>query len=195
MLKTFLSATAISGLMFSAALAQAPSPSPPPAATPAPSATAPAPKADMATGSSQFVAAQKSDQWLSSKFKGTNVLGPDNEKVGDVNDLLFDKDGKILAVIIGVGGFLGIGEKDVALEMSALQIVPASTTTTGTTGTATTAATSDDPQNIKLKVSMTKDQLKNAPSFERYKAPARTTSTGPAPNTGTTRPVPPATTR
>ena len=194
MLKTFLSATAISGLMFSAALAQAPSPSPPPAATPAPSATAPAPKADMATGSSQFVAAQKSDQWLSSKFKGTNVLGPDNEKVGDVNDLLFDKDGKILAVIIGVGGFLGIGEKDVALEMSALQVVPASTTT-GTTGTATTAATSDDPQNIKLKVSMNKDQLKNAPSFERYKAPARTTGTGPATNTGTTRPVPPATTR
>ena len=194
MLKTFLSATAISGLMFSAALAQAPSPSPPPAATPAPSATAPAPKADMATGSSQFVAAQKSDQWLSSKFKGTNVLGPDNEKVGDVNDLLFDKDGKILAVIIGVGGFLGIGEKDVALEMSALQVVPASTATTGTTGTATTAA-SDDPQNIKLKVSMNKDQLKNAPSFERYKAPARTTGTGPATNTGTTRPVPPATTR
>ena len=194
MLKTFLSATALSGLMVSAALAQAPSPSPP-AATPAPSATAPAPKADMATGSGQFVAAQKSDQWLSSKFKGTNVLGPDNEKVGDVNDLLFDKDGKILAVIIGVGGFLGIGEKDVALEMSALQIVPASTTTTGTTGTATTAATSDDPQNIKLKVSMTKDQLKNAPSFERYKAPARTTGTGPATNTGTTRPVPPATTR
>src|SRR5215210_7295741 len=193
MLKTFLSATALSGLMVSAALAQAPSPSPP-AATPAPSATAPAPKADMATGSGQFVAAQKSDQWLSSKFKGTNVLGPDNEKVGDVNDLLFDKDGKILAVIIGVGGFLGIGEKDVALEMIALQIVPASTTTTGTTGTATTAATSDDPQNIKLKVSMTKDQLKNAPSFERYKAPARTTGTGPATNTGTTRPVPPATT-
>src|SRR5215216_625579 len=194
MLKTFLSATAISGLMFSAALAQAPSPSPPPAATPAPSATAPAPKADMATGSSQFVAAQKSDQWLSSKFKGTNVLGPDNEKVGDVNDLLFDKDGKVLAVIIGVGGFLGIGEKDVALEMSALQVVPASTTTGTTTGTATTAA-SDDPQNIKLKVSMNKDQLKNAPSFERYKAPARTTGTGPATNTGTTRPVPPATTR
>src|SRR5215216_3001009 len=109
MLKTFLSATAISGLMFSAALAQAPSPSPP-AATPSPSATAPAPKADMkadmATGSGQFVAAQKSDQWLASKFKGTNVLGPNNEKVGDVNDLLFDKDGKILAVVVGVGGIL-----------------------------------------------------------------------------------------
>ncbi len=62
-----------------------------------------------------------------SKFKGTDVLGPDNAKVGDVNDLLFDKNGKIIGMIVGVGGFLGIGEKSVAIDMSAFQVVPAST--------------------------------------------------------------------
>lgn len=209
MFKTLLTATAISGLMFSSALAQSPSP---PAATPAPSVTAPAPqaetapapKADMkadtkATGSGQFVSAQKPDQWLASKFKGTDVIGPNNEKIGDVNDLLLDKGGKVLAVIVGIGGFLGIGEKDVALDMAAFTVVPASATTSAATGTAPTGAAStsatDDPNNIKLKVAMTKDELKNAPTFERYKAPARTTGMAPASNTGTTgttRPAAPA---
>ena len=145
-------------------------------ATPAPSAGA------ASTSAPQFIAAQKSDQWLASKFTGTDVIGPDNQKIGDVNDVLFDKTGKVVGVIVGVGGFLGIGEKDVAIDMAAFQMVPGSTgsSNTGTTGTA------DDPNDMKLKVAWTKDQLKSAPSFERYKS-ARTTS-APA-NTGTRAPA------
>lgn len=177
MLKRFVTATAIGGLMLSTAFAQTTTPSAPanpPAAMPAPSAA----------GAPSFIAAQKSDQWLASKFSGTDVLGPDNAKIGDVNDVLFDKTGKIMAVIVGVGGFLGIGQKDVALDMAAFQVVPASTTNSSA-NTGSTAATADDPNNVKLKVSMTKEQLTQAPSFERYKAPARTTG-----NTGTgTRPM------
>ena len=59
---------------------------------------------------------QSADQWVFSKFKGTDVLGPDDAQVGDVNDILFDKQGKILEFIVGVG-FLGIGEKSVAIDM------------------------------------------------------------------------------
>ena len=55
------------------------------------------------------------------------MLGPDNAKVGDVSDVLFEKGGKILGLIVGVGGFLGIGEKNVAIDMSAFEVVPAST--------------------------------------------------------------------
>ena len=61
------------------------------------------------------VSQQKPDQWLASKFKGTDVVGADNQKIGDVTDILFDKNGKIEAYIVSVGGFLGIGAKDVAL--------------------------------------------------------------------------------
>ena len=102
-----------------------------------------------------------------SKFKGTDVLGPDNAHIGDVSDLLFDKSGKVDGVIVGVGGFLGIGKKDVAIDLSAFEVVPPDINST-------TATRSDDPNNIKLKVSWTKDQLKQAPDFQYYK-PAATT--------------------
>jgi sporulation protein YlmC with PRC-barrel domain len=170
MLKTLMLSAAVSALMVSGALAQANPPANPPPA-----------KADAAPmNDAKFISAQSADQFAFSKFKGTNVLGPDNAKVGDVTDVLFEKGGKVLGLIVGVGGFLGIGEKNVAIDMSAFQIVPADT------GSSTsTAASANDPNNVKLKVSWTKDQLKNAPDFQYYKSPARTTSTSPSsPTTG-----------
>ena len=181
MVKNFVIATVASGLMLSTALAQqtTPSPATPPAA--APSAAAPA--AAAMKSDAKFVSSQSADQWVASKFKGTDVIGANNEKIGDVGDLLFDKNGKVLAFVVGVGGFLGIGQKDVALDMTAFQVVPADTgSNTGTTGS---TAASNDPSNVKLKLSMTKDELKNAPGFEYYKAPARTTGNAPGMNTGT----------
>ena len=112
---------------------------------------------------------QSADQWLASKFKGTDVIGANNEKIGDVNDVLFDKSGKLDAYIVGVGGFLGIGQKDVA-------IAPASFQTVAGTG---------DSSDLKLRLAMSKDELKAAPSFERY-APPRPVSSQ---NNGATRPM------
>jgi hypothetical protein len=97
--------------------------------------------------------------------------------------MLFDKNGKILGLIVGVGGFLGIGEKSVAIDMNAFQPVPADTGSSGAGGGM--ASRNDDPTMVKLKVSWTKDQLKNAPDFQYYKPPARTTSgAGGSPTTG-----------
>jgi hypothetical protein len=125
-----------------------------------------------------------------SKFKGTDVVGPNNENIGSVNDLMFDKSGKIMAMIVGVGGFLGIGQKNVAMDMSAFEIVPAS----AGLAPATTVG-SNDPTNVKLKVAWTKDQLMQAPEFQYYKAPASTTGMGqqrpaPVPATPGTPPPP-----
>src|SRR5215510_2156098 len=182
MLKTLMISAAISALMVSGALAQADM-SPKPAAPAAPAAKADAAPHDTA----KFIAAQNTDQWVFSKFKGTDVLGPDNAHIGNVSDMLFDKNGKILGLIVGVGGFLGIGEKSVAIDMSAFQPVPADTgsSTTGAAGNTAMASRNDDPTMVKLKVSWTKDQLKNAPDFQYYKPPARTTSgAGGSPTTG-----------
>ena len=111
MLKKLMISAAVSALMVSGAMAQAS----PPAADPPKAA---APKADAApVDAAKFIASQSADQWVFSKFKGTDVLGPDNAQVGDVNDMLFDKSGKIIGLIVGVGGFLGIGEKSVAIDM------------------------------------------------------------------------------
>ena len=92
------------------------------------------------------------------------MLGPDNAHIGDVVDVLFDKSGRVEAVVVGVGGFLGIGEKNVALDMSAFQVVPANINSS-----TNSTASSNDPNDIKLKVSWTKEQLKAAPDFQYFK--------------------------
>lgn len=180
MLKRLMVTTAITGLMIAGAVAQQSSPQP--TMPDKPAATAPAP------GGAQFINAQTGDQWLSSGFLGTDVVGADDAKIGDVTDILFEKDGKVVAYVVGVGGFLGIGAKNVALAPSSFQMVPASVATTGST---TGAARSDD---IKLKLNMTKDQLQQAATFESKRdmeAKARAISP-PAPGAGSPRPQQPS---
>ncbi|MEZ5827324.1 MAG: PRC-barrel domain-containing protein [Hyphomicrobiales bacterium] len=55
-------------------------------------------------------------------YYNEDVYDPKDNKIGDVNDLLLDKKGRIQAVIVGVGGFLGVGEKDVAVPFEALKV-------------------------------------------------------------------------
>src|SRR4051794_38946417 len=172
MLKRLMITTAITAVMIGGAAAEGMSPSAP--ATPAPAATTPAPTASTtATSSAKFVNSQRQDQYLASKFKGTDVIGSDDKKIGDVSDILFDKDGKIEAYVVGVGGFLGIGSKDVALAPSAFQIVPGD---------------KSKNESDKLRLSMTQDELKQAANFEPYKAPSSTTGMGSTPTS--TRPAP-----
>jgi len=181
MLKTLMITVAVSGLMVTSAMAQATNP---PSTTP-PMATPSTPAAKV-TDAGKFISMQGADQWVFSKFKGTDVIGPDNAHVGDVNDLLFDKTGKVVGVIVGVGGFLGIGEKNVAIDLAAFQVAPPDSSA---------ASRGDDPNNIKLKVSWTKDQLKQAPDFQYFKSPAAATTgqrdrLAPAPRGPMTPPTP-----
>ena len=68
-----------------------------------------------------MVSQQQPGQWMASKLIGTTVIGANNESIGDVNDVLLDRSGQAVAVIVGVGGFLGIGEKDVAVAFNQLE--------------------------------------------------------------------------
>ena len=173
MLKTLMISAAVSALMVSGAFAQADM---------SPKQSAAKPEA-VPHDTAKFISSQSQDQWVFSKFKGSDVL--DNAHIGSVNDMLFDKNGKVLGLIVGVGGFLGIGEKNVAIDMSAFQPVPASTGSSTTSGGSAITTRSDDPTMTKLKVTWTKDQLKNAPDFQYYKPPARTTGApGGSPTTG-----------
>lgn len=71
--------------------------------------------------------------------------------VGEVNDVVLDWDGSVKAVVLGVGGFLGMGEKDVAIEMSSLRKV----------------RESNDSNDWFLVVNTSKDMLTNAPAYVR----------------------------
>ncbi|MBO3760472.1 PRC-barrel domain-containing protein [Ciceribacter sp. L1K22] len=83
----------------------------------------------MAGAGETFVTVPETGAWRVSDFEGKSVYGSDGESIGEINDVLVSQDGSINAVIIGVGGFLGIGEKDVAVNMAALQLKPGMTQT------------------------------------------------------------------
>ena len=82
--------------------------------------------------------------WRASKLVGLNVYNDQNEKLGDISEILVDKSGKVEGVVIGVGGFLGIGQNDIKVEMSKLKFVDEPVRTTSTT-TTTSSTTTDTP--------------------------------------------------
>jgi sporulation protein YlmC with PRC-barrel domain len=169
---------AIAGLAGSALLASvafAQSPSAPSEST----KMAPAAASDSSTSPSSFTG-----NWRASKVVGLSVYNDKNESLGSINDLLTDKNGKIVAVVIGVGGFLGVGEHLVAIPFEKVKFVnepvaytgaasapaparPGSTTTTG-------AATNNAPPVAKPNpwypdhavFNATKDELKAMPEFK-----------------------------
>lgn len=112
MFKKYMTAGIVgSALLATAAFAQSPSTS----TTTAPAATTtPAPAAADTTFNGN---------WRTSKVVGLNVYNEANESLGSINDLLTDKEGNIKAVVIGVGGFLGVGERLIAVPYDKIKFV------------------------------------------------------------------------
>lgn len=85
-----------------------------------------------------------------SNLIGTDVKTAGDEKVGPVNDLLIGQDGQVVAVVVGVGGFLGMGEKNVAISWDKV----------------TKSGTADERQ---LRIDQTREELKSAPEYKKQK--------------------------
>ena len=101
--KSAVAGLAVSALLANVAFAQSPSATTDSATTAAPAA---------ASDTSSF-----KGNWRASKLVGLNVYNDSNESLGSINDLLTEKSGNIKAVVIGVGGFLGVGEHLVAVPL------------------------------------------------------------------------------
>lgn len=156
MMKHTLTAAALATVLAAPAFAQTTAP---PAATPPASSQSSTPSASTSGGS--FVSSQQSTDWRGSKLIGATVYGSDNASIGEISDVTIGNDGKINAVVIGVGGFLGVGAKDVAVAFDKLNV-------------------SRKPNTAmidKVTVSFSKDELKNAPTFAYYE-PAKPATTG-----------------
>ena len=97
---------AATALMTAAAVAQT---------SPAPTPTQPAPGGGGAGAAGQLMTQMPPDMMRGSDLRGMDVYGTDNQKIGDIDEVIVDRQGKNHAVVVGVGGFLGIGEKDVAI--------------------------------------------------------------------------------
>lgn len=187
MYKRHVALTAIGGVMLAAAAVaqtsspsnQPPSPQPSSPASSAPAAPAAAPATDTAKAPETNLAGQ--GKWRASKLMGVDIYGPDNKKVGDVTEVVFDKTGKIELVTVGVGGFLGIGSKDVAIPFEQVQWseepmaapAPAPSGGTGAGGSTASGSTAMNAPAAKRgaemypdhgKITMTKEQLTAAPA-------------------------------
>ena len=143
------------------------------------------------TTTANTTAASYQGDWRSSKLVGVKVYNNNNENVGSIDDLLVDKSGNVKGVVIGVGGFLGMGEHLVAVSFDQVKFsdqpvqsntasnAPASGTTSSTTPPATTttgAATGTSSSSMSSSknrwypdhamINATKDQLKSMPEFK-----------------------------
>ena len=128
--------------------------------------------------------------WRASKVVGVSVYNDNNESLGSINDLLMDNSGNIKAVVIGVGGFLGVGEHLVAIPFDKIKFVNEPVAYTGVAGapnapgsrpapaTTTGAATANPPPAAATTpksnpwypdhavFNATKDELKAMPEFK-----------------------------
>jgi hypothetical protein len=132
----------------------------------------------------QFVPKQSLDEWRAPKLIGVAVYGPDNKKIGTIKDIMIGHDGAARSVVIAVGGFLGLGEKEVAVPFSAVQwrtekreVVteqPSPTMPNAATGDARPKTKTVDPAATEANqgypdralLNMTFAQLKAAPDFK-----------------------------
>jgi sporulation protein YlmC with PRC-barrel domain len=130
--------------------------------------------------SSVNTAVHRDGQWRASKLIGVNVYNEANEKIGEIEELIVDKSGKVDNVVLGVGGFLGMGEHYVAVPMEKLKWVNEPVRTSSTTtapadkSTVGEANRANRPQRAADEkwypdhavFNATKDQLKAMPQFK-----------------------------
>lgn len=153
-----------------------------------PPATTEAP-ADIAQSDGTYITEQAADQIATSTYVGQTVYNAGDEKVGEINDLIIKKDGGVEAAVIGVGGFLGLGEKNVAVPFDRIQISEQANTDALKLTTTETAETLKAAPEFKTKAQQVAEQNANQPvdtsttSSTTGTAPA--TAIEPAPAEGT----------
>lgn len=159
-----------------------------------------------AMDSGNFITAQKETDWLSSDLVGQSVQNSSGDALGDINNIVVNQDGQVVAVVIGVGGFLGIGEKDVAVSYDTLEFkeqAEVAANKPAPTGTApggspmgqspaanpnagksmNQAAAPDNPQdNMVIVLNTSRDQLEAAPAYKYVGEEAEASSEKPAKN-------------
>lgn len=144
-----VSAAAVAATMASVAIGHAEAvkaPSETGATNEMPKATGDLPK--VSGSSTNYPTMQAATDWRSSKVVGLNVYNSKNEKIGDINDLLIDANGAVSHAIVGVGGFLGIGEKNVAIPFASVKM------------------SRDKDGKLTAMVDSTKEALTAAPAFK-----------------------------
>ena len=112
----------------------------------------------------------KPGEWRATKLTGIDVYNSSKEKIGAIKELIVDKSGSIASVVVGAGGFLGMGEHDVAVPFTDVKWSDEPVAPTNTSGTAGKPADETNrayPDHAVI--DMTKDQLKALPEIQYTK--------------------------
>ena len=142
-----------------------------PSQTPVP-VPAPAPAAEQRANTAMI---KHTGEWRASKFIGLDIYNPQNEKIGDINEILFDQNGRVTGYVLGVGGFLGMGEHDVLVKPDQIKFVNEPAKRTDSARPPATNAPADRRAERAADekwypdhgiMSATKDQLKALPEFK-----------------------------
>lgn len=106
--------------------------------------------------------ASTAGQWRTSKLVGVNIYNEQNDKIGEIDDVILNTSGKVDGVVVSVGGFLGMGEHDVLMKMDQIKFVNKA----GTTSSGSTSSGSKQWYPDRGTVNATKDQLRAMPQFK-----------------------------
>jgi sporulation protein YlmC with PRC-barrel domain len=111
-----------------------------------------APTQPLGQGSEQdqagTIGARQPDMVLVSSLLNSSVYGTDNSAIGEIEDIIIKSDGRIEGIVVSVGGFLGIGEKNVALKLDRVKVMP------------------EADGRARITVIATKEELREAPAFK-----------------------------
>src|SRR5215217_7387386 len=121
----------------------------------------------------------KQGEWRGSKLTGLTVYNNNDERVGDINELIIGKDGKIESIVLGVGGFLGLGEHDVAVPFGQVKFVeePRRSDRTATRNETNSAAGARNDAAARMDTNANRTAA-NAPANNPPRAPETTGTTG-----------------
>ncbi|MEX0730346.1 MAG: PRC-barrel domain-containing protein [Aquisalimonadaceae bacterium] len=97
-----------------------------------------------------FLTSQTEDQLLTNEMVGSAVTNQDGERIGTIRELIVSEDGEVMGAVVGVGGFLGIGDKDVAVTWDEMEITR-----------------DPDTAEFTARVEMDRQELEDAPEFAR----------------------------
>lgn len=124
------------------------SPTPDASTAEAPKSLSPDQSASAAPEGSPFLIKQNVSDLLVANLIGQSVMDANNQSIGEVTDLITDKDGKVVALLIGAGGFLGLGEKDVAIRFEDVKI------------------SRDENNDLSVMAKVSNDQIAAAPDYQ-----------------------------
>jgi hypothetical protein len=163
--------TVTAGAVFATASAFAPAALAQSTTQPSTTTTAPVATSATATPTGSYLTQQSQDQVSANTYIGQSVYNGGNQSIGKVSDLIMQKQGGIVAAVVGVGGFLGIGAKNVAVPIANISVAQ------------------NQDGTVKLTTSESVDSLKAAPEFKTLemqsaeKAPTTLPGNGMAPAT------------